>query len=197
MALKRVFSLNARLTHAMGQSASVCRFGSAGAVSSEEPTTFATRYADRCKVTGKVRLVVGDFALAHKKFTAADVQTYAEITGDDNPVHSIESDDAAQEQGFSASICHGMFSGALFSAAVGGGFPGSILVEKTLKWKKPLYMDEELSARVEIKKVLNRRKLVLCNMTAKNQDDEVVVLVPAKMHLKMSLTSIPNYSWTK
>merc|ERR1712087_1066219 len=109
------------------------------------------------------------------KFTAADVATYAEITGDDNPVHSIESDTAAQEQGFAASICHGMFSGALFSAAVGGAFPGSILVEKTLKWKKPLFMDEELSARVQVKKVLHRGKIVLCDMVAKNQDDEVVV----------------------
>lgn len=102
------------------------------------PTTFAKRYANRCKSTGKVRLIVGDYTTADKTFTAADVQTYADITGDDNPVHDVNNDDAAQEAGFNASICHGMFSGALFSAAVGGAFPGAVLVEKTLKWKKPL-----------------------------------------------------------
>eukprot|EP01084_Bolivina_argentea_P294926 507609_1 len=141
----------------------------------KEPTTFAKRYANRNKETGKVKLIVGDYTTADKTFTGNDVQTYSDITGDDNPVHNVNNDDAAQDAGFNASICHGMFSGALFSAAVGGALPGSILVEKTLKWKKPLYINESLHARVQVSKVLSRKKLVLCDMWAKNQSDEVVV----------------------
>merc|ERR1719410_732873 len=104
--------------------------------SSDNNLTFAERYASRCKETGKVKLMVGDYTTANKIFSADDVKTYAEITGDDNPVHSITNNEAAQEAGFNASICHGMFTGALFSAAVGCNFPGAVLVEKSLKWKR-------------------------------------------------------------
>merc|ERR1712228_464785 len=143
--------------------------------SDNNPCTWAERYSLRCKETGKVRLMVGDYTSAKKIFSAEDVETYSEITGDDNPVHSITNNEAAQAAGFNASICHGMFTGALFSAAVGGSFPGAVLVEKTLKWKRPLYINEALHAHVQVSKVLQRRRLVLCDMTAKNNNDEVVV----------------------
>ena len=152
------------------------RFSSTTTATEEEkPTTFAARFAQRCQSTGKVKLIVGDYTTADKTFTGADVQTYADITGDDNPVHNINDDEAAQAAGFNASICHGMFTGALFSAAVGGAFPGAVLVEKTLKWKKPLYINESLHAHVEVTKVLPRRKLVLCDMKATNGNDETIV----------------------
>lgn len=141
----------------------------------DKPTTFAARYASKCETTGKVKLIVGDYTTADKIFTANDVQTYADITGDDNPVHNVNDNEAAQSAGFNASICHGMFSGALFSAAVGGSFPGAVLVEKTLKWKKPLYINESLHAHVQVTKVLPRRKLVLCDMKAVNGNDEIIV----------------------
>ena len=137
--------------------------------------SFAERYAQRCKDTGKVKLMVGDYTTADKTFTASDVQIYSDITGDNNPVHDVNNDTAAQQIGFDGSIVHGMFSGALFSTAVGATFPGAILVEKTLRWKKPLYINESLHARVEVNKVLPNKKLVLCDMIAKSQKDEVIV----------------------
>eukprot|EP01083_Nonionella_stella_P111879 328526_1 len=143
--------------------------------STPAPATFAERYATRCKATGKLKLFTGDYATAEKTFTSSDVQTYTQITGDDNPVHSITSNEAAQEAGFDASICHGMFSATLFSAAIGSALPGAILIEKTIKWKRPLYLNESLYARVEVTKILPRRKIVVCDMSAKNQDDEVAI----------------------
>lgn len=184
MAARRILSRNLSLSKSILSPPQIrvqqlCnkRFGSAEAkeVNEEGPMTFAERYANRCKDSGKVKLMVGDYCTAEKQFTADDVQMYADITGDDNPVHSITSDTAAQEMGFNASICHGMFSGTLFSAAVGGSFPGAILVETTMKWKKPLYINESMSARVEVKKVMNRRKLAFCNIVSRNGNDEVVV----------------------
>eukprot|EP00483_Globobulimina_turgida_P000838 UN00839 len=173
--MKRILSLNTQLSSSKQISFYKRIYLRTFCTIEHEPTTFAKRYASRCEATGKVKLMVGDYTTADKTFTSADVQTYADITGDDNPVHNVNNGEAAQDAGFNASICHGMFSGALFSAAVGGSFPGAVLVEKTLKWKKPLYINETLHARVEVSKVLTRKKLVLCDMVAKNQRDEVIV----------------------
>jgi len=194
MAMKRILSLNvhrlSKLHHIHTHAPSTIltssspfyqfqhhqhRFSTTTATEEDKPTTFAARYAAASQSSGKVKLIVGDYTTADKTFTANDVQTYADITGDDNPVHNVNDDEAAQAAGFNASICHGMFSGALFSAAVGGAFPGAVLVEKTLKWKKPLYINESLHAHVEVTKVLPRRKLVLCDMKATNGSDELVV----------------------
>ncbi len=126
-----------------------------------EPQTFADRYAKRCKTTQKVKLRIGDYSTAEKTFTALDVQTYADITGDDNPVHRV--------------IVSCSQSGALLSAAVGSVLPGAILRDVSLEWKKFLYVNESLHAHVEVVKVLAQKKIVLCEMNAKNGDGVTIV----------------------
>ena len=175
MALKRVLSYNRNMQLSLNRFQKLNHSTIQSPDTNDNPSTFAERYASRCNVTGKVKLMVGDYTTANKVFTPADIQTYAEITGDSNPVHSTTNNGAAQEVGFNESVCHGMFTGALFSTAVGSNFPGAILVEKTLKWKKPLYINEALHAHVQVTRVLQGKKLVLCDLSAKNQKDELVI----------------------
>ena len=68
-----------------------------------------------------------------------------------------------------------MFSGALFSAAVGAYLPGAVLVEKTLNWKEPTYVGQYLHALVKISKILAKKKLILIDVVATNENKETLI----------------------
>lgn len=60
-------------------------------------------------------------------FSFDDVQSYAHLTGDSNPIHVSAS--AAREAGFDACVVPGMLCGSLFPAIIGSRFVSlSILV---------------------------------------------------------------------
>ncbi len=45
----------------------------------------------------------------------------------------------------------------------------------TRRWSKPIYIGEYLIGYVTVKKILARKKLVVCELMAKNQDGEVCI----------------------
>ena len=67
-------------------------------------------------------LEVGQTASYSKTVSERDVQLFAEVSGDHNPVH-LDAAYAAETM-FKERIAHGMFSGALISAAVACELPG-------------------------------------------------------------------------
>mmetsp|Transcript_76793 Transcript_76793/g.94260 ORF Transcript_76793/g.94260 Transcript_76793/m.94260 type:complete len:187 (-) Transcript_76793:483-1043(-) len=138
------------------------------------PRTFNEIYKSRDMNTGKYSMNIGDYTTATKQFTQNDIKQYALLTGDNNDIHL--NDESAQEYGYNKIVCHGMFSGALFSTAVGMNLPGAILVTKTLKWLKPIYSDEIINAKVEIIKILKSKQLIICSMEAKNENNDIVVI---------------------
>lgn len=94
-------------------------------------------------------------------------------TGDDNEIHS--NDNAAQKLGFERAIAHGMFTASLFATAVGKNLPGAILVSKELKWKLPVFVDENIKAKVEVIEIIKQKKIVICEMNAINDKNNTVV----------------------
>ena len=67
-------------------------------------------------------LVVGQTASYSKTVEERDIQLFAAVSGDHNPVH-LDAQYAAGTM-FKERIAHGMFSGALISAAVACELPG-------------------------------------------------------------------------
>ena len=67
-------------------------------------------------------LSVGQSAETTKVVTANDVEAFAAVSGDTNPVHLDE--DYAQTTTFQTRIAHGMLSGAYISAVIGTKLPG-------------------------------------------------------------------------
>ena len=83
-------------------------------------------------------LTVGRTAKFQKPVTEADVMTFAEVTGDFNPVHVDEA--AAAKTRFGGRIAHGMLSAGFVSAAIGNKLPGagSIYLGQTLRFTLPV-----------------------------------------------------------
>lgn len=90
-------------------------------------------------------------------FTQKDVEQFAAVTGDNNPVHL----DAAYAAGtmFKKPIMHGFLGGAVFSKIFGTLFPGegTIYLKQTMSFMRPMFVDTVYEARMTVKEV-NREK---------------------------------------
>jgi len=93
---------------------------------------------------------IGDYIEWQKTFTLEDVQKFAAISGDINPVH-LDADFAASTQ-FGKPIVHGMLAASLFSAIIANELPGpgSIYIHQSLDFKSPIFHNQQVVARVEI-----------------------------------------------
>ena len=85
--------------------------------------------------------------------SAEKINAFAELSGDFNPVH-MDAEYAATTM-FGKRIAHGALSASLISAVLGNDLPGpgAIFVELNMRFRKPAFIDEEITARAEIAEI--------------------------------------------
>jgi acyl dehydratase len=90
-------------------------------------------------------LKVGEVASLTHRITDADVDSFASLSGDRNPLHV--DDDFAAKTSFKKRVVHGMFLGALVSQLIGMQLPGrrSLLVRESLEFKMPAHIGDEVT----------------------------------------------------
>jgi len=89
----------------------------------------------------------------HFKFTQDEVIRFAELTGDNNPLH-LDAAYAATTN-FKRPIIHGMLGATVFTKVLGTQFPGfgSIYLKQTLEFLRPMYVDTDYRAVFIIKTI--------------------------------------------
>ena len=92
-----------------------------------------------------------------KTVTAKDIEAFAQITGDTNPVHLDET--YAKTTPFKARIAHGMLSASLISTVLGTQLPGPgcIYLDQQIKFKAPVYIGDTVVATVSVEEINTRR----------------------------------------
>ena len=122
----------------------------------------------------KTPIAVGQKASFSKQVTARDGAAFADVTGDHNPLHLDEA--YAGETMFGARIAHGAFTFALVSAAIGNELPGpgSVYMSQSLKFVKPVYYDDTVTATVEITGVRKDKGIVTLKTVCANQRGETI-----------------------
>lgn len=87
------------------------------------------------------------------KFTQDEVVRFAELTGDNNPLH-LDSEYAATTN-FKRPIIHGMLGATVFTKVLGTQFPGfgSIYLKQTLEFLRPMFVENEYKAVFTIKSI--------------------------------------------
>lgn len=120
------------------------------------------------------KLNIGARASFSKTISESDVYGFAGIVGDFNPVH-IDSV-YAEKSLFGKRVAHGMLVGGLISTVLGTKLPGTgtIYLEQSLKFKKPVFLGDTVTAIVEIAEILNEEKgIYKLETLIKNQNDEI------------------------
>ena len=131
---------------------------------------------------------VGFKATRTIQITDKMVHQFAEMSGDFNPIHL---DDAyAATTRFKKRIAHGMILGALISRYLNETIgSGGIYLGQTMKFKNPVYINDEITFVLEITAVHKTRGLGTVVTTAKNAAGEIVVKGEATIMMSWGVKS--------
>src|SRR5476649_1967514 len=93
---------------------------------------------------------VGETASLTRVVTAQDVEAFARVSGDDNPVHLDEAYAASTR--FKKRIAHGMLTASYISALLGSRFPGrgTIYLKQELAFLRPVYLGDTIEVRATV-----------------------------------------------
>ena len=144
-------------------------------------------------------LEVGQTASFEKFVEERDIQLFAAMSGDRNPVH-LDAEFAAGTP-FKERIAHGMFSGALISAAVACTLPGprTIYLGQSVKFTRPGELGVSLTVRLEILEKLPKNRVRIATRVFNQNDEQVVdgeaeVLAPRREET-VELKELPPISF--
>ena len=121
-------------------------------------------------------LTVGSTAQVKHVFTQDEVNTFADLMGDNNPIH-IDPTFAATTI-FGGTIVHGIFVSSLFSTLFGRSIPGAIYVNQTVNFKRPVHVGKEVIANIQVQSVNKHKRghLVTCRTFCKLSSDGSLVV---------------------
>ena len=119
-------------------------------------------------------IVIGQKAFSTKKFDERNVNLFAELTGDYNPIHFDE--EYAKKTIFKNRIVHGPLVLTLITTLFAKELPGagSVYLSHEIKFIKPVYFDDEITAILEVVEISSKGHIFI-NTICINQFDEVVI----------------------
>lgn len=120
-------------------------------------------------------LKIGDHASRTKTIMDADIRAFAQASGDTNPIHLDETFAATTR--FGRRIAHGMLTASLISAVLGNDLPGTgtIYLSQSMSFKAPVFLDDTITARVEVIAYREDKRIATFKTTCTNQDGVVVL----------------------
>jgi 3-hydroxybutyryl-CoA dehydratase len=130
-------------------------------------------------------LAVGMVRTLSKVISDREIEMFADVSSDYNPVHL--DDDYAAGTIFGGRIAHGMLTSALISAVIGEQLPGhgTIYLKQALTFLAPVRPGDRVEARVEVREIDHRRRRATldCRCTVGDMvvlKGEALVLVPSR-----------------
>lgn len=130
-------------------------------------------------------LTVGQTAETSRVVGAADIEAFAEVSGDHNPVHLDEA--YAKTTTFGERIAHGMLSASFISAVIAGKLPGqgAIYLSQSLRFRRPVKIGDLVVARATVKSLDEAKAHVVldtvCEVNGKTViDGEALIIAPRR-----------------
>ena len=120
-------------------------------------------------------LTPGAKATRTQTITDEMVLTFANLTGDTNPVHL--DDEYAATTRFGKRIAHGMLAASLISATLANDLPGpgTVYLNQSLQFKAPVYLGDTVTAIIEVKSVREDKPIATLITTCINQDNITIL----------------------
>ena len=122
-----------------------------------------------------MKFKIGDSASISKTITDEDIQAFADVSKDHNPLHL--DDEYAAKTRFGRRLAHGMLSASLISAVLGNELPGagSAYLSQTLKFVKPVFPGDTVTALVTVTGVREDKPILTLETVCVNQHNEPVL----------------------
>lgn len=127
------------------------------------------------------KIKVGD-SFEHKvRFTQDNVNTFAKITGDCNPIH-VDAQYAAKTP-FGRCIVHGFYAGSVFSKVFGMLWPGegTIYMYQEMAFRAPVFVDKDYTAHFEAVEVNEEKHRGVIKCLLIDPEGKEVIIGQAKL----------------
>lgn len=107
------------------------------------------------------QLEIGQQCEVRRELTAADIDRFADASGDHNPLH-VDSD-YARQAGFPDRIAHGMLLASYISAALAHDLPGrgTVYLRQSLEFRHPAFPGDTLLIRLVVDEKKRRGRVIL------------------------------------
>lgn len=130
---------------------------------------------------GEFNFTTGQSASVSRTITAEDIETFAELSGDRNPIHFDE--EYAAKTRFGQRIAHGMLSAGLISTVIGMHLPGpgAIYLSQELKFLRPVLIGDTITATATISATIPEKRILVLTTECTNQRGESVIKGEAKI----------------
>ena len=88
--------------------------------------------------------------------TENDIDLFAQVSGDRNPLHMDE--EFASKTMFGKRIAHGALSASFISGILGNDLPGpgSVFIGLSMRFRRPVFIGDEVTARAEVAEKLDK-----------------------------------------
>ena len=121
------------------------------------------------------RINPGDKATRTTPITDKMIRAFAEISGDNNPIHL--DDEYAAGTRFGRRIAHGMLAAGLISATIANDLPGpgTVYLSQSLKFKSPVFPGDTITTTIEVASIRPDKPIAILTTTCANQEGVVVL----------------------
>ena len=120
---------------------------------------------------------VGDRAEFQWWVELSEIDDFARISGDRNPLHM--SDDFARSKGFSGRVAHGFLFGAKVSALVGMLLPGRdcLILEQSISFVKPIFPGETITIEGSVAEMSQEQHVLKVRVRAMRTDGDHRIVI--------------------
>jgi acyl dehydratase len=131
------------------------------------------------------------------RISSADVQTFALLADDFNPIHI--DNEAARAAGFESRICHGALLTSIISGMIAHAFPGAVWMEHDIDFKRPAPVGQTFEFILSLDETIRKPTKTLGIINVNVQDvaghliatSRNVVLLPAGAEVEADTTAMP------
>jgi 3-oxoacyl-[acyl-carrier protein] reductase len=120
-------------------------------------------------------IAVGDEARISKKILEEDLDAFAKLSGDYNPLHMDT--EFAQRTSFQRRVAHGMLAASYVSTLVGTRLPGpgALWAQQNFRWRAPVFIGDELEITLRVTHKSEGARTLTIKISAVNQNGQVVM----------------------
>ena len=115
------------------------------------------------------QIKLGDIVSFTEKITKSNLVSFANLSGDYNPLHMDEN--YAKNTKFKKRVCHGMLLASFFSKLIGMHIPGknSLYFSQTLNFQNPCFIDDIITIKGLVTDKSDSTKIITLKTSIHNQ----------------------------